>query len=473
MDRHKFIDNPYRPGAGHRPPVLAGRAREQDHFRRLLRQDFCTENILITGLRGFGKTVLLDDLRVMAEEEGWLWVGNDLSESSALSEERLALRILTDLASALSRVLQSSPESKNGRATPGGIPTQDADPDTFQALKAKYESSPGLPSDKLKTVLGRLGSILAKADTRGIVIAYDEAQCLSDHAERDEFPMSMLVETISTLQKNEGVTPCLLVLSGLPQLFDALTSTRTYTERMFHVMQLERLNRLDTATALATPLQDLMPPLHCSEQLLAKTVDLTGGYPYLIQFFGRELVDSMLRNGGFLDVNQFPSADVMDRLDSGLFAARWNKTTDKQRRWLKLIARRNRAQFSDFSAQEILESNEDAEGFDNSQANQMMLALCERGLLYRTRHGRYAFTVPMSEAMILRRIKAEQEVTSSWTLAPPELPPVQAPIPQPQKSDPAQTPPHIVEANVSPQHVNGSSAKKRRRGWFRKRLKTT
>ena len=436
MDRHKFIDNPYRPGAGHRPPVLAGRAREQEHFRRLLRQDFSTENILITGLRGFGKTVLLDDLRLMAEEEGWLWVGNDLSESSALSEERLALRILTDLATALSRVLKASAQPK------------ETDPDTFQALKAKYESSPGLPSDKLKMVLGRLGSILAKADTRGIVLAYDEAQCLCDRAERDEYPMSMLVETISSLQKNEGVTPCLLVLSGLPQLFDALTSARTYTERMFHVMQLERLSRQDTAVALAMPLQELMPPLHCSEQLLAKTVDLTGGYPYLIQFFGKELVDAILRNGGYLDVNQFPSSDVMDRLDSGLFAARWNKTTDKQRKWLKLIALRAKNQFNDFSAQEILEVSDDKDSFDKSQANQMMLALCERGLLYRTRHGRYAFTVPMSEIMILRRIKAEQDVTASWSLAPPPNVPIsEAPIAPPQNDD------------VPP--------KKRRRGWFR------
>ena len=444
MDRQKFIDNPYRPGAGHRPPVLAGRGREQAHFRRLLRQDFSTENILITGLRGFGKTVLLDDLRLMAEQEGWLWVGNDLSESSALSEERLALRILTDVANALSKVLSAS--SRPGQTSHHAQPPE-ADPDTFQALKAKYESSPGLPSDKLKTVLSRLGSVLAKADTRGIALAYDEAQCLCDRAERDEYPMSMLVETISSLQKNEGVTPCLLILSGLPQLFDALTSARTYTERMFHVMQLERLSRRDTATALATPLKDLMPPLNCSEQLLAKTVNLSGGYPYLIQFFGKELVDAILRNGGYLDADEFPSPDVMDRLDSGLFAARWNRTTDKQRSWLKLIATREKGQFNDFSAQEILETDENINGFDNSQANQLMLALCDRGLLYRTRHGRYAFTVPMSEIMILRRIEAEQDISASWSLTPPALPVSEAQIAKPQNDD------------VPP--------KRRRRSWFR------
>jgi hypothetical protein len=59
MDRRKLIENPYRPGAGHTPPFFAGQSKEQEYFRRLLRQNFATENILITGLRGMGKTTLL------------------------------------------------------------------------------------------------------------------------------------------------------------------------------------------------------------------------------------------------------------------------------------------------------------------------------------------------------------------------------------------------------------------------------
>jgi len=424
MDRRKLLENPFRPGAGHRPPLLAGREREREHFERLLRENFITENILITGLRGYGKTVLLDDLRRTALAEGFVWVGNDLSESASLSEERLALRILTDLAQSLSEILVQGTE---GQATTSDEnfdeAVDDLDPTTFEALKAKYERTPGLPSDKLKAVLGRVGSILMRAKLRGIVLAYDEAQCLSDHVQRDEFPMSMLVETVSSLQKRDGITPVLLVLSGLPQVFNALIEARTYTERMFHVMQMERLSRYDTAEALLSPMKPLMPPLNCPPDLFEKVVDLSGGYPYLIQFFGKELIDALLKNGGVLNTSQFPSPDVMDRLDAGLFAARWNKTTDKQRRFLKLIANRGSGRPKEFSAIEIASLSSENGEFDGSQANQILLALCEKGLIYRTRHGRYAFTVPMSEAMILRRIQAEQDIETSWAAISP--PPIQ------------------------------------------------
>ncbi len=417
MDRRKLLENPYRPGAGHPPPHLAGRTLQQDHFRRLLRQGFSTENILITGLRGVGKTVLLDSLRRIAGQDGWLWIGNDLSESSSLSEERLALRVLTDISEAFIAAIGAR-EGQNGMAngTAGGAkPPEGEDLSyTFEALKSIYERAPGLPSDKLKTVLSRLGSLVTKARVSGMVFAYDEAQCLADHAEKNEYPMSMLVETIATLQRRDGVAPCLLVLSGLPQVFDSLTETRTYTERMFHVMRLERLSRDETLAAIATPLKPMMPPLTVSKDLLAKAADLTGGYPYLIQFFGRELVDQLLANGGVLAASDFPSPDVLDRLDAGLFASRWNRTTERQRLFLGIIAGRPATDTVDFSAHEIVLAGADEHGFNNAQANQMLLALCERGLVYRTRHGRYAFTVPMSEAMIRRRLRSEDDVERSW-----------------------------------------------------------
>jgi len=90
--------NPFRPGAGHVPPYLAGRTSEQDEFRRLLRQKIILENLVLTGLRGVGKTVLLETFKPIAQQNGWLWVGTDLSESASVSEERLATRLLADIA---------------------------------------------------------------------------------------------------------------------------------------------------------------------------------------------------------------------------------------------------------------------------------------------------------------------------------------------------------------------------------------
>src|SRR5271169_1056466 len=90
--------NPFRPGAGHRPPYLAGRKNEVDEFRRLLGQTVILENMVLTGLRGVGKTVLLEEFKPFAIQAGWLWVGADLSEAASVTDERIVLRLLADLA---------------------------------------------------------------------------------------------------------------------------------------------------------------------------------------------------------------------------------------------------------------------------------------------------------------------------------------------------------------------------------------
>ena len=102
--------NPFRPGAGHTPPYLAGRQAEREEFRRLLRQATILENMVLTGLRGVGKTVLLDSFRPLAIELGWVWVGTDLSESTSVSEDNMAIRLCTDLSPITSGVVVETEE---------------------------------------------------------------------------------------------------------------------------------------------------------------------------------------------------------------------------------------------------------------------------------------------------------------------------------------------------------------------------
>ncbi len=413
MERQSMIENPFRPGAGHLPPVLGGRQDELDFFRRTLRQKVITENVLIVGLRGFGKTVLVEHLRSTADEQYWLWAGVDLSESSSLTEERLALRILTDVAASLARSISIERRDRPAMqptAVDRSVESTMDHAEVFDLLKGIYERAPGLPSDKLKAALSTALAMIAKSKMSGLVLVYDEAQCLSDHAEDSQFPMSMLIETVASLQKSDGIAPIMLVLSGLPSVHDALITTRTYTERMFRVLRLERLTRTETATAIIKPLTKLSPPLHPSKQVIAKAIELSGGYPYLIQFFGKELVDGLLKNGGVLSDDRFPEDDVVERLDAGLFGARWNRTTERQRQFLRVVALRPADEAKDFSAGEIAHIS----NFTNSQASQMLHALTEKGLVYRSRHGRYAFTVPMSEKMILNRMQTQDELEQSW-----------------------------------------------------------
>ncbi len=92
-----FFENPFTPGAGHMPPYLAGREPELQYFNKLLTQTTILENLVLTGLRGVGKTVLLETFRLIAIRSGWLWLGADLSEAASVTEDKLALRLLTDL----------------------------------------------------------------------------------------------------------------------------------------------------------------------------------------------------------------------------------------------------------------------------------------------------------------------------------------------------------------------------------------
>lgn len=102
---------------------------------------------------------------------------------------------------------------------------------TYAGLQGIYDRTPGLPLDKLKAVIELSWGALSMAGHRGIVFAYDEAQNLADHAQKEQFPLSLLLDTFQSLQK-KGL-PVLLVLAGLPTLFPKLVQARTFSERMF------------------------------------------------------------------------------------------------------------------------------------------------------------------------------------------------------------------------------------------------
>src|SRR5882724_2635946 len=91
------FQNPFKPGAGHKPPYLAGRELEKTEFKKLLEQQVILQNMIITGLRGVGKTVLLEELKPIAMTQKWIWVGTDLSETSSVSEETIVQRLFADL----------------------------------------------------------------------------------------------------------------------------------------------------------------------------------------------------------------------------------------------------------------------------------------------------------------------------------------------------------------------------------------
>jgi len=391
-----IFQNPFRPGAGHQPPFLAGREPETKEFRRLLTQDVILENLVLTGLRGVGKTVLVDNFKPIALAEGWSWVGTDLSESSSLTEERIATRLLTDLSVVTSSIKVGETEVKRI----GFNPESEKESLTlnYNTLMAMFASTPGLIADKLKAVLEVVWNAIEKSShLRGVVFAYDEAQNLSDHADKNEYPTSLLLDVFQSLQKKD--IPVMLVLVGLPTLFPKLVEARTFAERMFRVIFLDHLNDDDSCEAITKPINDAK----CSVRLNKKSVELivriSGGYPYFIQFICREVYDSFI-----LGTESVPVEEITQKLDSDFFAGRWAKATDRQRELLVVIAHLDNCDV-EFSVQDIVAQSKKIleKPFSSSHTNQMLVTLTNNGLVFKNRHGRYSFAVPLLGRFVLRQ----------------------------------------------------------------------
>jgi len=382
------------------PPHLAGRQGETDEFLRLLDQETILENLVLTGLRGVGKTVLHDTFRPLAIERGWRWVGTDLSESSSITEERLAVRLMTDLAVVTSSIVVESHETLTMGLRPEKRRIRrDLDFDTMEEL---YDQTPGLVSDKLKAVLELVWERMRAGRHAGLIFAYDEAQNLADHASKDEYPLSLMLDVFQSIQKKD--IPFMLALVGLPTLFPKLVEARTFAERMFRVVFLDRLNHNESRDAILVPIEQSQCPVRFTDELVRTIIEASAGYPYFIQFICKEVFDVLLQNGGTVNNLNMPIDGIIDKLDTDFFAGRWARATDRQRELLTVIAHLPTCE-SEFTVQEVVEKSKELpeKSFGPSQVNQMLVALGNAGLVYKNRHGRYSFAVPLLGRFILRQ----------------------------------------------------------------------
>ncbi|GMV26535.1 MAG: ATPase [Phycisphaerae bacterium] len=389
-----MFPNPFRPGAGHMPPYLAGRTKERDEFKRLLDQEVVMANPILTGLRGVGKTVLLETFKPLAQSAGWLWVGTDLSESASINESNLITRLITDvsvISSELTVLIESEKSGPRERRLDNGF------------LMERCNETPGLMSDKLRCVLELVHDALP-ADCKGVVFAYDEAQNLSDHAEEKEYPLSVLLEVFQSVQK-KGI-PFMLLLTGLPTLFPKLVDARTYAERMFRVMFLERLNETESKDAIKKPISSARCPVTFADGLINSIWKYSGGYPYFIQFICREAFDVILQQRQLGQKLAVPMKQVIRKLDSDFFAGRWANATDRQRVLLQIIAGLP-SDGEEFSVKEVVAASKtQPKPFSSSHVNQMLASLAAVGLVYKNRYGKYSFAVPLLADFIRRQADA-------------------------------------------------------------------
>ena len=388
--------NPFRPGAGHIPPYLAGRDGETGEFQKLLDQDVILDNMILTGIRGVGKTVLMDTWRPLALGRGWRWAGNDLSEAARLSGDALGSRLMVDLAVALSSLILGERQERGIGFTRdrAQIPHRL----DYDALRYVWDSAPGLTSDKLSAVLETAWDGVKDFGVRGVVFAYDEAQNLTNGGKsRDYSPAALLLDVFQSVQK-KGV-PFMLLLSGLPTLFPSLVEERTFAERMFRVVTLNRLDAPACRDAIVKTVEAADCPVTFTEESVSLVYRATVGYPYFVQFFCREVFDVWAANSEAA----VPVEDIQRKLDADFFAGRWYRTTDRQRDLLRVAAGLGNAS-EEFSVQDVVSASQPLERpFSASHVAQMLSALCDSGLVYRNRRGRYSLAVPLLDGFIRRQ----------------------------------------------------------------------
>lgn len=413
METGSPITNPFRPGAGHRPPYLAGRSAEQEEMRNLLRQKEITQNVILTGLRGVGKTVLLDAFKPIAQEMHWIWATNDLSEAASETDENLATRILADIA-----IVTSALIVQETRQLPLGFQQVERvvqQPLNYDVLKSLYDQTPGLVADKLKACLEFVWSVVPTGSISGIVFAYDEAQNLADHENEKQYPLALLLDVFQSIQRR-GI-PFMLVLTGLPTLPTKLVESRTFSERMFHTIFLKKLDDDSAREAIVRPIKDVNCPIDFAPPTVQRIIQMSGGYPYFIQYICKEVFDAWIAQINKGENASVPEAAIIRKLDTDFFHGRWARATDRQRDLLQVIATLATAEF-EFSVQEVVEAStlSLAKSFRQSHVSKMLRELADTGLVYKNRWGKYSLAVPLMSQFIQRQ--TQKAVNLQFTTVP-------------------------------------------------------
>src|ERR1700730_7299498 len=393
---------PSRPGRGLEPPYLADRRDQLERFGRYLDgfPDF-PRNLRLTGLRGVGKTVLLQRYAETAIERGWVVVSREWSEH--LRDERaFALALVADCRqaaeqSARSRPLKAAAASAIDRALDllGSLSVSLAGiPVAVRSRPHHRQPAPALEDQLFDAVASACRAVSATGGS-GLVFCYDEAHVVHDSVPTLQLPLSTLLAITARLQR-AGV-PVMLVVCGLPTLTENLARAKSYSERMFQAEELDRLRSPEDGLAFTLP---LAAAGRGHDAALASTVAAASrGYPFFIQFFGALLWESSAWPSPLTESDYHHSQPAMlDALDRAFFDARLARTSAVERRMLQAIAAYGEAA----PLKKVIGSLR----MSNAYAQRLIFRLADKGLVYRSERGVVAFAVPLF-GEYLRRVQPE------------------------------------------------------------------
>ncbi len=374
------IRNPYAPGAGQRPPELAGRDAQLQAFDVVLQRvarGRPERSLILTGLRGVGKTVLLNALRSAGVRRGWGTGKFEARPEQSLrrpmaSALHQAVRELghpasDDILGAIKAFAQRDAHSARDRWNPGI---------DVAATKGRADSGDiEIDLVELFTDLAGLAADLGK----GVAVCIDEMQDLGSA------DVSALCAACHELSQN-GL-PLIVVGAGLPHLPAVLSASKSYSERLFSYQRIDRLSRGEADLALLAPAEE--ESASYEPAALAALYDATGGYPYFIQAYGKAVWDRAPRSPITADDVGVATPEAEAELAVGFFGSRFERATPAERTYLRAMS--DAAQGADSVATADVAAYVGKTPQALSPARD---ALIKKGLIYSAERGRIAFTVP-------------------------------------------------------------------------------
>lgn len=400
------IRNPYAPGAGQRPPELAGRDEQLAAFDVVLervQRGRPERSLVLTGLRGVGKTVLLNALRGAAVRKGW-----GTGKLEARPDQSLRRPLASALHQAVRELGRPGQDETDSVDEVLGVIRSFVERDAGADAKLRDRWSPGIEAPAVRgradsgdveidlvELLSDVGGLAADTG-KGVAVFIDEMQDLGDD------DVSALCAACHEL--SQSGLPVIVVGAGLPHLPAVLSASKSYSERLFSYQRIDRLERAQADRALVAPAAE--EEASYDEDALAAMYDATGGYPYFIQAYGKAVWDLAPRSPITAADVAVAAPEAERELAVGFFGSRFERATPGERDYLRAMADAAAAlrdASSLGSPGTAPDDPSDAVGTADVAAvlnkkpqslSPARDALLKKGLIYSGERGRIAFTVP-------------------------------------------------------------------------------
>ena len=391
------IRNPYAPGAGTPPPELAGRDEIREQARIALGRAKVgrpTKSMLVVGLRGVGKTVLLDAIRQDAESEGiqtlWVEAPEDRSLPSIIVPQ-LRLALLRLSRSNTSRVVQLA---QRGLTALAGFVSAFRVSYHDIEVALDFDPEPGLADNgdlelDLQELLEITGQAV-QADNTCLALFVDELQYV-----REDELAALIVALHRTAQRQ---LPVVMFGDGLPQLRGRTGRAKSYAERLFDFPEIGPLAPEDARIAIAKPAMD--EEVEIDAAALDAIISRTQCYPYFLQEWGKHVWDVADRSPLTVADVDLASREAVAALDQSFFRVRFDRLTPSERRYVRAMADLGPGPHRSGEIANQLERRVSSLAPTRSQ-------LINKGMIWSPGHGDTAFTVPMFDEFMRRIIPGD------------------------------------------------------------------